>query len=305
MMRIAGWALCAALALAAAGHAGGAAAEPDSLYERALALVNEDRIEHGLEPVALSKVGSAQDHADDMISLGYFSHWDSDGVKPYATYTLHGGAGMVVENIAEGDCAAGCSHEALVEDLHWSMMHDDARADWRHKHNIMDPAHTHANFGIAYDADRLVFVQHFEDNRAGWHGVRLLGDTLVMEGFLPDSRVDVITIHPDPDPAPLSADQLDGDEPYSLDYYWWEEPEGIIQEMLWGDWHYECDGASCLPQTTWRADTWGDGRIRIYADASAWLDAGGLHTAVVWLREDGGDYVPSSAITLDYLERLP
>jgi len=68
------------------------------LYNYALKIVNDDRKANGLNPVALSNINSAQDHADDQLSNDYFSHWNSNGVKPYVTYTKLGGMGSVAEN---------------------------------------------------------------------------------------------------------------------------------------------------------------------------------------------------------------
>jgi len=69
-----------------------------SLYAYALKIVNDDRKANGLGPVALSNIQSAQNHANDQLALKYFSHWNSDGVKPYVVYTKLGGRGNVAEN---------------------------------------------------------------------------------------------------------------------------------------------------------------------------------------------------------------
>ena len=290
----------------------------DDLYQYALDLTNEERTARGLEPVALSSTGSAQDHADDMLQAGYFSHWDTDGVKPYVTYTKHGGTGYVAENITGEwlECtAAFCASDRLdplesVQDAHWGMMYDDAHTNWGNRDNILYPYHTHVNIGIAYDDETLYFVQHFENNRIQWNEIRLMGKTLFMEGVIPDGQLSSIGIYEDPDPRPLSARELNGSEPYSSGYYEWGEFVGIVQERLWGDWYYdECsdgsmvlEGGLCMPYTTWAADTWDDGRTRIYADASRWLERDGLHTIVAWIEGPDGSF-PSSSVTLEYLDR--
>lgn len=287
------------------------------LYQYALDLTNEERTTRGLDPVELSYAGSAQDHADDMLRAGYFSHWNTEGVKPYATYTEHGGTGYVAENIAGtwSECSSAFCAPARIDpfesvrEAHWGMVYDDAHADWGHRDNILYPSHTHVNIGVAYDDEELYFVQHFEDNRVQWNQVRLMGQTLFMDGVIRDGQLSHIGIYEDPDPRPLSARELNGSEPYSLGYYEWGEFVGIIQERLWGDWYYEecydgsaaLEGGLCIPYTTWAADTWGDGRIRVYADASLWLGRDGLHTVVAWVDGPDGPF-PSSSITLEYLD---
>lgn len=286
----------------------------DDLYQYALDLTNEERTERGLAPVTLSSVRSAQDHADDMLRAGYFSHWNTEGVKPYAAYTKHGGTGYVAENIARTslECAAAlCSPARLdplesIRDAHWGMVYNDAHADWGHRDNILDPSHTHLNVGVAYDDEAFYFVQHFESNIVEWNEINLVGQTLVMDGVVTGGHLYSVGIFEDPAPAPLSARELNGAEPYSLGYYEWGQFAGVIVERLYGDWYYEeCSGGivlgdDCVAYTTWAADTWGDGRIRLSADVSWWLERGGLHTVVAWIDGPDGAF-PASAVTLEYL----
>jgi len=144
----------------------------NELDQYALEIVNEDRAKHGVQPVRLSHLKTAQAHADDMLELDYFSHWDSDNLKPYSAYTKMGGRGDVSENIAitETYCPAiPCISSSFnvkkqINDHQYGMMYDDADSDWGHRDNIISRDHTHVNFGIAYDEDDLYFVQHFENN---------------------------------------------------------------------------------------------------------------------------------------------
>ncbi|MDE2589252.1 MAG: diguanylate cyclase, partial [Patescibacteria group bacterium] len=81
-------------------HASNLPPTKEDLYQYALAIVNKDRADHGLRSLSLSHISSAQNHADDMLNAEYFSHWNTDGVKPYVTYTKLGGRGDVNENIS-------------------------------------------------------------------------------------------------------------------------------------------------------------------------------------------------------------
>ena len=141
----------------------------EELYQYALRLINEDRKSHGVGPVVLSNIVSAQNHADDMLNAGYFSHWNTDGVKPYVTYTKLGGRGLVAENVSyvQAHClAANCfanSYDPFKEinDSEYGMMYNDANSNWGHRENIINPDHTHVNLGIAYDNQRFYFVENF------------------------------------------------------------------------------------------------------------------------------------------------
>ena len=283
-----------------------------ALYDHALELANEDRAKHGLEPVALSETRSAQDHADDMMEIGYYSHWHSEGVKPYATYTKHGGTGYVAENIAANLCSGYCSavdpFEAIKEHQ-WGMVYRDAHADWGHRDNILDPAHTHVNFGIAYSGSKLYFVQHFESNGAGWSDVHLKDGRLVMEGTAPWGGMPLISIYRDPEPEPLSARELDTVKPYSLPFYEMGEMVGMAVKVPPGGAYQQCPNGDlltrdgCVPYSFWHADTRGDGKMRITVDVSEWVGTGGLHSALVFLPGADGVHVPSSLVTLEYLEQ--
>ncbi|MFI5421373.1 MAG: CAP domain-containing protein, partial [Nitrososphaerales archaeon] len=70
------------------------------LQNYSLSIINENRTSSGLNPVTLSPIPSAQQHADSMLQSGYFSHWDTQGYKPYMRYSVLGGTGFVEENVA-------------------------------------------------------------------------------------------------------------------------------------------------------------------------------------------------------------
>ena len=100
-----------------------------------------------------------------LYFFAYFSHWNTQGVKPYVTYTEFGGRDYVKENIAASWCDGyGCKIEPmeLIEKFQHLMVYDDANSSWGHRDNILDPHHTHVNIGIVWDNNSFYFVQHFE-----------------------------------------------------------------------------------------------------------------------------------------------
>ena len=274
----------------------------EELYEHALTLVNAEREKHGMDPVRLSDVRSAQAHADDMLDVGYYSHWYSDNVKPYVDYTRQGGTGYAMENVATwGGCQLDPAY--VISHHTWSMVYDDAHADWGHRDNILYPDHTHVNFGIAYDADDVYFVQHFENNSAQW--VASVEDgRLYLEGnVLPYDEMKMAVIR-DPDAAPLLPIQLNGLKPWNLDYYEYGDTVGYIAEQLWSDHYYNYSKA---PLSWYRINLIEDGRISIMADVERWIDADGIHSVLIWYGNEDADgsieydYL-GSILTLDYLE---
>jgi len=200
----------------------------DQFVQFALKLVNDDRKKHGVLPVSLGNNSAAQNHADDMLQTKYFSHWNSEGVKPYVTYTFFGGRGNVAENIANtfSECPTfNCIPSVFdpykeIERLHYGMMYDDAGSNWGHRDTIIDPNHTHVNLGIAFDNDNFYFVQHFETIIIEWTKIELVNTELKMVGTLPDGfSIEQIQIFSDVNPKPLSGKILNEELPYKQNFY--------------------------------------------------------------------------------------
>ena len=64
-----------------------------------LNLVNQERTAVGAGPLYLEDSPLAQVHAKDMLSHGYRSYWDRNGLTPVIRYTIDGGVGRLKTNI--------------------------------------------------------------------------------------------------------------------------------------------------------------------------------------------------------------
>ena len=296
----------------------------EDLYLYALEIVNEDRARHGVKPVQLGHLNSAQAHADDMLEVGYYSHWDSSNLKPYSAYTKMGGIGHVGENIAAThmycptySCVSS-SFDAReeIQGMQYAMMYDDAHADWGHRDNIIDPDHTHVNFGLAYDDDNLYFVQHFESNVIEWSVVGISGGILVLDGRLaPGYESDGSAyIFEDPASRKISASVLNDQPPYSWGYYEFGDVVGAVVEDPGSNRFYEeCrigaitltndDGSEdCVAYVEYLEYAETSGRFYAKVDMSKWLDRDGLHTLGIFVKNTGTNTVVLAAtITLEYL----
>jgi len=153
----------------------------EELTAYALSLINSDRQAANVPNVTLSSVGSAQKHADDMLMNGYFSHWDTEGYKPYVRYTLAGGQGAVAENIA-AQFGSSLDFKAAIRDLEWNMMNDDEESNWEHRNNILDAFHNEVSIGIAYNGDSFYLVQDFEDDYVKWTSLGSSSGVAVLTG---------------------------------------------------------------------------------------------------------------------------
>jgi len=203
------------------------------LISYALEVVNRDRVGGGLKPVALGENSAAQSHAEDLAALLCLSHWGSNGMKPYMRYTLFGGKFFVEENVAAvfmfGRTTLPSEEEMMsfIDQLENEMMYNDAASDWGHRRNILDPAHTHVNIGIAYNSQIFVLVQDFENILIGWSEFSVKNTTVVMKGrFLQNLRSYMVLVYYDPPPSPLSREELMR-APYN-ESYGLGEPLGAI-----------------------------------------------------------------------------
>lgn len=295
----------------------------NTLIQFALELVNDDREKHGVLPVKLGNNSAAQKHADDSLEFDYFSHWNSEGVKPYVTYTLFGGRGNVAENISYSftECpASNCIPSVVdpfkkIENLHYMMMYDDASSNWGHRDTIIAPYSTHVNFGIAYDNDKFYFAQHFETNIIEWDKIELANTELEMVGKLPDGfSVTQIEIYVDKNPTTLSGKTLNQESPYNQNYYDRGELVGIFLEPpLANSFYEECEvgkiiltgelgNTNCIDYVIFNNNSAHSNEIDISVDVSKWLESNGLHTLYVVLNNADNERVDATSITLEYLD---
>ncbi|MGB8780326.1 MAG: AN1-type zinc finger domain-containing protein [Candidatus Bathyarchaeia archaeon] len=195
--------------------------------------------------VSLSSVYSAQQHADDMLKNNYFSHYDTQGYKPYMRYTLSGGNGSVDENIAWLSTSGSFDVKEGIESLEWQMMEEDSQWNWGHRDNIIDAFHNKVNIGIAYDSNNLYLVEDFEDDYIVWSNLSCSDNEMIMAGTIMQSGLSIsnVAIYYDRI-GNLTTQQLTN-APYSGSYdsgtfvamavpSGWKSPEGItITARTW------------------------------------------------------------------------
>ena len=159
-----------------------------ALANYSLTIINENRTSQGLSPVVLSPIPSGQQHADSMLQNGYFSHWDTQGFKPYMRYSLLNGTGFVEENIAYEyagflSFTSTQSVEKVIGSLEWQMMNNDsACCNNGHRDNILNQYHDRVSIGIAYSSTYVYFVEDFETYLVSLNTPISQGDTITLEG---------------------------------------------------------------------------------------------------------------------------
>ena len=220
----------------------------DELVNYALSLINSDRQANGLQNVTVSSVNSGQQHAEEMLKNGYFSHWDIQGYKPYMRYTIAGGKGAVSENIGrvEDWSTAGMTEKQALNESEWGMMYDDAAWNWEHKDNILNPLHNKVSIGVASDHNYVYFVEDFENDYILWNQMNDTNNQVVMEGTIQrpqQSNIQQIAVFYD-NPSPLTVNQLE-QTPYQSGY----DAGTYVGSVLPPNWQAE-------QGTTITADNW-------------------------------------------------
>lgn len=186
------------------------------LENYSLNAINQDRESAGLSPVALSPIPSAQEHADSMLQNDYFSHWDTQGYKPYMRYTILNGTGFVEENVAYEATTlptfvTTSSVESAISSLEWQMMNNDSACCQNgHRDNILTPYHNRVSIGVAYDSTNVYFVEDFETYLTTFSTPIAQGNTVTLVGNTSGNiNPTSILIFYDPPPQPLTSSQLD------------------------------------------------------------------------------------------------
>jgi uncharacterized protein YkwD len=290
-------------------------ASRDKMVDFALHLINADREKNGLLPVKLGHNQAAQNHVDDMLRLNYFSHWNSEGTKPYVAYTQFGGQGYLQENIAVSWCEGLlCRLDPLeqIQKAQYSMVYDDADSNWGHRDAILNPSHTHVNIGLAYDNNSFYYAQHFETRVISWQALEVYSGTLDIKGSLPHDgySINSILIYRDDDMKSLTGVDLGNLEPYNQRFYDQGALVGaLVEKPSLLMFYEECedgkielkskDDSYCISYATY--DKISGSNFEIKADISKWINQPGLYTMYVNLEDPAGRIISATSLTLDFI----
>lgn len=130
-----------------------------------LEMVNEERAVEKVPLVKMDELATrvATNHAVEMATHEFASHWGRDGFKPYHRYSFAGGTEATQENVSAADNTWSTKLSDLKQDtsyLHLRLYQEKPPNDG-HRRTILAPQHTHVGFGIALDKLRLRMVELF------------------------------------------------------------------------------------------------------------------------------------------------
>lgn len=251
-----------------------------TLREHALRLINRDRALYNLPPVELDPQASAigDEYCRAQIENGTTGHYTTDGIAPYARYSLAGGNDAVSENAAAWSATYNFSDRALYEMVRRSqdaMMAEMPPGDG-HKRTMLDPHATHVGIGLAWEGGEFRLVQEFVRRYVDWSRElprhAHLDQTVMFAGTpVQGVAVEGITVHHEPLPVPIAATTASAISTYSLpekrrEYSPRVRTQGISLARR-GDFSLRGDGS--------------------FSFIVPFSDGPGLYTVVVWVKKDG------------------
>lgn len=197
----------------------------DVIRANLLQLINEERAVEKCGPLTHDELASrvATEHAADMATRDFASHWGSNGLKPYMRYSFSGGHDATEENVSAADNTWSMKFADLVQDtnyLHVRLYQEEPPNDG-HRRSILAPQHTHVGFGLAVDKLRLRLVEMFIAKYVQIETIRRNArprDTLEFSGRLLNSThlLNNVEVFYEPLPKPPELSWLRETRSYSL-----------------------------------------------------------------------------------------
>ena len=296
-----------------------AAAQPGALDEtratlraEAVKLINRDRAAFGLRPVELDVRSSlwADEYSKLQIRNGTAGHYSIEGLAPYMRYSFDGGDDGLTENTAAWSANYTFTERALYEMVrrsHDAMMGELPPKDG-HRRAILDPDATHVGIGLAWREGEFRMTQHFLRRYLSWSRTlprdattwdRVSATTKAMPGY----RVDAISVHFEPFPAPITAAAANRIESYKL-----PDRRRDLLPRLKNVTTVRRDGTLEIMRQTYEDGSRGD--FNVADDGTStfdvpFKDGAGIYTVVVWVRaRSGGESIPASNVSIRVTERI-
>ena len=266
------------------------------LVAYALFLINQDRKDYGLSNVTLAPTQSGQQHSQDMLENNYFSHWDTQGMKPYMRYTLLSGTQSVDENIAtnwssESSCLGSiCTYsgnldpQPAIRAMEYSMMYNDSICcNNGHRDNILDPNHNEVSIGIAYNSSTIYFTEDFVNNYVSWQQSTpaIVGSEVNLDGVVQGAyNISSIEVSYDPALSPMSQSQLAATHSYSYG----SQIAGVVADSS-----YYYQGIQTIVADNYQySQNSGAFNIKFNLQSVIANYSAGEYTVMLWLNKPGG-----------------
>ena len=276
-----------------------------ALRDELLRLINRDRTQFGLPPVALDPVASslADDYCRQQIKNGTSGHFTLDGLAPYMRYSFSGGNDGVSENVAAWSANYGFGDRALYDMMRRSQkaMMDEVEPHDGHRRTILDPFATHVGIGLAWEHGEFRIAQEFIRRYVEWARPLPRTATTTDRAMLRVKphvgyEVEAITVHHEPFPKSMSAKLANDISSYSLP----EKRREYLPRL-----HDRVETTAKFRREV--REEYADGRRGDFdvaddgsvAFAVPFPDGPGVYTVVVWVHAQGAhEPIPASNVSV-------
>lgn len=139
----------------------------DQLRQIALDDINQYRTQSGLNPIPMQNARASQIWADHLLSEGCIAHREGNS-GPEQRYLDNGDKlQMIFENVSGGYGTSSMDIISSIKQADSEMINDDSDQNNAHRNNILNPRHNSVSIGIAYDSQRMILVQDFQEPSIG------------------------------------------------------------------------------------------------------------------------------------------
>ena len=139
----------------------------EQLRQIALDDINNYRSQAGLNSLPLENAKASQVWADHLLAEGCIAHREGTS-GPEQRYQDNGDKlQMIFENVSGGYGTSSMDIINSIKQADSEMMNNDADQNNAHRDNILNPSHSSISIGIAYDSERMVIVQDFQEPLIG------------------------------------------------------------------------------------------------------------------------------------------
>ena len=254
----------------------------EKLRNELLQLVNAERVIAGVTALKLDQLAClvADQHALDMATGNFVSHWGRDGRKPYQRYSLAGGTDAVAENVSAASHVESTDFKfinlTLIQAHH--RMHAEVPPNDGHRQTILASQHTHVGFGVALSGRELRFVELYAAKYLQIDPFPQMAKpkaSLQIKGKLLDRKHNFyyVELFYEPPPQPPTAEFLKAPRPYGLPAEF-----RTLRPKLSAGTRYADGIAGTI-------DVRGDGGFQIPVKLDR--EGAGIYTIVIWLNRKG------------------
>lgn len=258
-----------------------------------LEMVNEERAVEKVPLVAMDELATrvATNHALEMATHEFASHWGRDGFKPYHRYSFAGGTEATQENVSAADNTWSNKLNDLKQDtsyLHLRLYQEKPPYDG-HRRTILAPQHTHVGFGIAVDRLRLrlveLFIARYVEVKPIARDAKLKSEVLFAGRILKrDLTLNSVEIFYEPFTKPPELSWLREPRSYGLP----EQSKALRPKVM--------------PPYTYIDRTRGDVDVDVNGNFSVPItlsdDRPGIYTLMAWLQPQSGKAFPATGVCI-------